>query len=319
VASVLLHNMIEGTLDGVGGLTGPRSAGRLLVIYWGLVTLPPFLIAASISLSSYFFAAAADVDVLGGFDKAKRLMPFLMQTAAFAILFVAAPARHVRARDAAIGGLVAAVLFEGLKNLFGYYVAAAGSQEAIYGALAAIPFFLVWIYASWTMILIGAEVAAALPEWRGALAAAEMRRLTSGERLTAAVAMLTLLWRRGQAGERVGQADLEAAIPAPSLDLSIILERLVDLGHIAVTDAGDLALTCDLDELTVYALQRDLDLALEETPAFRRALMKAAPGLSAPALAKMMAAVESAKAEIMSPSIKALAIGRAEEPPDVRR
>ena len=319
VTAIMLLNTIESTLNSVWRVTESRSLGRRLVIYWALLTLPPILIAASISLSSYFFAAAGEMDVLGVIDKAKRLTPFLMQTAAFTILFIAAPARRVRVRDAAAGGVIAAVLFEGLKNLFGYYVAAAGSQEAIYGALAAIPFFLVWIYASWTMILIGAEVAASLPEWRGALAAAQMHRLTSGERLTTAVAMLTLLWRRGQAGEPVGQSDLEAAIPAPSRDLSIILERLVDLGHVVVTEAGELALTRDLDELTVYALQRDLNLALEETPAFRRALVRTAPSLSAPALAKMMAAVESAKAEIMSPTIKSLAIGRAGDPPDVRR
>lgn len=319
VTAIMLLNTIENTLNGIWRVNERRSLGRRLIIYWALLTLPPILIAASISLSSYFFTAAGDVNVLGIGDHLQRLTPFLMQTAAFAILFIAAPARHVRWRDAAIGGFVAASLFEGLKNLFGYYVEAAGSQEAIYGALAAVPFFLIWIYASWTMILIGAEVAASLPEWRGALSAAERRRLTSGERLTTAVAVLTLLWRHSQASEPVERADLEAAIPAHSIDLGNILERLVQLGHVTITDTGALALIRDLDELTVYGLQRDLGLALEETPVFRRALQSAAPGLGVPALAKMMASAESAKAEIMSPTIKAVAIGRAEEAPDVRR
>jgi membrane protein len=93
---------------------------------------------------------------------------------------VTTPNRRVRIRDGFIGDLVAALLFEGMKHAFGLYISSAASEQAIYGALAAIPFLLLWIYATWTMILIGAEVAAALSEWKGALAAARRKTLTSG-------------------------------------------------------------------------------------------------------------------------------------------
>ena len=311
VTAILMLNTIEKTLNGVWRVTERRSIGQRLVIFWALLTLPPILIAASLSLSGYFQAVANQVDVIGAGDSLKRLTPFLMQAVAFAMLYAWAPNRRVRFRDAVIGGLVAALLFEGLKNAFGFYVAAAGSQEAIYGALAAIPFFLVWLYASWTMILIGAEVAASLPEWRGALAAAKRRRLTSGERLTAAIGILTLLWRGTAAGARVKREEIEAALPANAADLGAVLRRLIDLDYVAITEAGHLVLARDLDEVTVYALQRDMGLALEETPEFRRAIMERAGELGAPRLPELMAAVEASKAEIMAVTIKALVAEKA--------
>ena len=127
------------------------------------------------------------VDVFGIADIMEQVTPFLMQAVAFTFLFAATPNRRVRIRDAMRGGLVASLLFGCLKAGFGFYVASATSNQTIYGALAAVPVFLLWIYLSWMVILIGAEVAAALPEWRGALAAEQRRRLTSGERLVAAV------------------------------------------------------------------------------------------------------------------------------------
>lgn len=318
VTAILMLNTIENTLNAVWRVTERRSLRNRIIIFWALLTLPPILIAASISLSSYFFAVASEIDVLGLADLLRRAAPFLMQAAAFTILFMATPNRRVRLRDAAAGGLVAAVLFEGLKNLFGFYVATATSQEAIYGALAAIPFFLVWVYASWTMILIGAEVAAALPEWRGALAAERRRRLTSGERLTAAVGVLTLLWRRTEAGEKVFREDIDSALPADSADLGSVLARLSEIGLIDVAEAGHLVLVRDLDEVTVFQLQRDLGMALEETPRFRQALTEHAPSLSVPDLAEMMAKAESAKSEILDRTIKSLATDGVRRPTVVR-
>lgn len=313
VTAILMLNTIERTLNNVWRVTERRSFKQRMIIFWALLTLPPILIAASLSLSGYFFAVASQVDVFGVMDILKRLTPLLMQAAAFTVLFLATPNRRVRLLDAFAGGVVAALLFEGLKNVFGFYVASAGSQQAIYGALAAIPFFLVWIYATWTMILIGAEVAAALPEWRGVKDIEANRRLSSGDRLTAAVGVLALLWRRSEAGERATREDIEDALPADSADLSVVLDRLTAIGIVDVAEAGHLVLARDLDEMTVYRLQREMGLALEETPRFREALAEGDPELAAPALEQMLQSAEAAKADIMSASVKSVAVGRPSE------
>ncbi len=309
ITSLLMLNTIEQTLNGVWRVREVRPIRSRLMIFWAIMTLPPFLVVASLSISSYFFAIADSVDVFGLADILKRLTPLLMQAAAFTILFIATPYRRVRVRDALAGGAVSSVLFEILKNIFGFYVAvAAEGQQAIYGALAAIPLFLLWIYASWTIVLIGAEVAASLPEWRGVLAARQQGRLTSGERLATAVGILAFLWRRTERGEDVEREEIEAALPAEGFEIGIVLERLIDRGYIVIADTGRLVLGRDLAEATLYRPQADLGLALEERESFRNALERYAPALAAPMLAEILEATEAAKAEKMAISLKDLAI-----------
>ena len=76
-------------------------------------------------------------------------------------------AEHIRKiRDALVGGFTAELLFEILKKSFGYYVTALPTYETIYGAFATFPIFLIWMYISWLVVLLGAELCATMPEWR---------------------------------------------------------------------------------------------------------------------------------------------------------
>ena len=86
------------------------------------------------------------------------LIPFLMSTVAFFLIYRLLPNRTISTKSALIGGLVAGILFEIAKRLFAYYVIHFPSQQAIYGAFATIPIFLLWIYLSWIIILLGAEI-----------------------------------------------------------------------------------------------------------------------------------------------------------------
>jgi len=72
----------------------------------------------------------------------------------------------VRFADALTGGLVAGVLFEFTKRAFALYVTHIGGFQAIYGAFATLPIFLMWIYLSWLVVLAGAVLVAVMPEVR---------------------------------------------------------------------------------------------------------------------------------------------------------
>ena len=82
------------------------------------------------------------------------------------MLYVYMPNCKVEWRDAVIGGLIAAIAFELGKRGFGYYVRRIPTYTAVYGAFAALPVFLLWVYLCWMIALIGAMVASALPAIR---------------------------------------------------------------------------------------------------------------------------------------------------------
>ena len=94
------------------------------------------------------------------------MLPFCFEALAFVILYTAVPNKPIKFTDALVGGIAAALLFELTKRGFTWYISNVHSYEIIYGALSSIPIFLLWIYLSWLVVLIGAEVTATLGERR---------------------------------------------------------------------------------------------------------------------------------------------------------
>jgi len=83
---------------------------------------------------------------------------------AFTLLYVLMPARRVPLTPAVVGGVFAALAFEVAKRLFGLYIARFPTYEVVYGTLAVLPLFLLWVYVSWVIVLVGAAVTATLTE-----------------------------------------------------------------------------------------------------------------------------------------------------------
>jgi len=136
-------------------------------IYWMVITLGPLFLGASLAISSY-------VITLGGLEEGMfsgvmefvlGWLPLLFSVLAFLMMYLLVPNVSVRFVDALIGAVVAAVLFELSKKGFALYISNFPSYQAIYGALAAIPILFVWVYLSWIVVLIGAELTASLPEF----------------------------------------------------------------------------------------------------------------------------------------------------------
>ena len=168
VSALLMMSSVEESFNRI--FRAPARKRRLarFVVYWTVLTLGPILIAASLGLSSYVLAlpgfdGATDDLHLG--ERALRLLPYLVTWGALALSYLVVPNAPVRMRHAVVGGLLASLLFEATKQGFTQYLAKA-SYEQIYGVLAAVPIFLVWIYLSWVVVLIGASITASLSAFR---------------------------------------------------------------------------------------------------------------------------------------------------------
>jgi membrane protein len=169
ITALMLLWTVNSSFDTIWRVTRPRPLLVRLLAYWAILTVGPLLIGGALSLSGLLLATGTRY---GGeaftwsVGWITPLVPFLLQITAFTLLYLIAPNRRVLLGDALVGGVAAAVVFEAVKHGFALYIRLFPTYDAIYGAIAAIPVFLVWIYLCWIATLIGAEVAATLPEWR---------------------------------------------------------------------------------------------------------------------------------------------------------
>jgi membrane protein len=157
--------IIERAFNQIWRVKRPRPLLQRVLIYWALVTLGPLLFGMSLTLTSQLFSATSGlmsaVPVIGTLFY--TAMSVALTTGAYALLYMTVPNRWVDWRDAVWGGLVAAIAFEIAKRVFAVFIRQFPSYAIIYGALAALPLFLLWLYLSWMITLVGALITAALP------------------------------------------------------------------------------------------------------------------------------------------------------------
>lgn len=167
VTAVAVVVTVEHQFNRIWRVRERRPWRRRVAIYWLLVTVGPFLVALSVTLTSWLVSLSHGlVRELPDFPRwVLEPLPMLATTAAVAILYLLLPGRPVRVRDALVGGAVAGVLFEVTKYGFALYVANVANFTVVYGALATLPIFLLWIYLSWLVVLAGAVITASLPDY----------------------------------------------------------------------------------------------------------------------------------------------------------
>ncbi|KAF3997922.1 YihY family inner membrane protein [Glaciimonas immobilis] len=167
VALIVTTGMTMSTVDQVFNsiwrVKTQRPFVQRALVYWALVTLGPLLIGISITVTSYLTEATTGL-VIGWLGKwFYTVASISLTTVAFTWLYIVVPNRFVNWRDAVWGGLFAGIAFEVAKRIFTVYVIKFPTYTVIYGALAALPIFLLWIYMLWMITLIGALIVAALP------------------------------------------------------------------------------------------------------------------------------------------------------------
>lgn len=165
VIALLLISTIDQTINRIWRCTNKRSRVQAFTIYWTILSLGPVIIGVSLALSSYLFTVFQEDGSLSFVQRLLSFMPFILTWLTFAGIYTLVPHQRVSFRYALIGGFIATVLFSFGTDLFRLYIINFPSQEIIYGALAVIPILFVWIYYSWLIILIGAEVTATLEEF----------------------------------------------------------------------------------------------------------------------------------------------------------
>lgn len=306
VTSVLLLRNIENTLNRIWRVKQPRQGLLAMLMYWAVLTLGPIMLGVGLGISSYLTSVALftdTVEMLGGMRMWLSLLPLLLTTAMLTLLYTVVPNCHVPFRQGLLGGFIAAVLFEIAKAGFAKFIKLAPTYEIIYGAFAAVPLFLLWVYVSWVIVLAGAELvktSVIFAEYRGNV-----------PKLQALLRALHVLWQRQQEGRVLKPAKLRRTL----LDAHVnqwdeYRDLLVELQLVQRTDAGSYVLTRDLRTLSVAELA-----AMTPWPIDTLFQVEAAP--QAPTWEKVLGQrCAAAKAELhdtLSMSVEALFAGEIED------
>ncbi|MET4806531.1 YihY family inner membrane protein [Limibacillus sp. MBR-115] len=268
VTAVLLLMRIHTALNMIWRVTEPRPIIIRLLIYWAMLTIGPILIGLSITISGYLFtmmhmsgAEAFGIGTLG----LSRMVAIILNAMAFTLLFVVLPNRSIRWLHGLAGASVAACLFEAMKLAFAAYIEAFPSYQVIYGALAAIPIFLLWMYFVWVVVLLGAEVAAALGEW-GAVSSRAGRLIAAADRLPLALSLLVRLQEASKKGRALKVQVWSRGLPVLPGELDDVIGRLRKSGYVERTSRGRWLLSRDLRSATLGDLTKTLGLTHDTYP-----------------------------------------------------
>lgn len=166
VVALMLINSIDRTLNSIWHDTETRPIFTSFAIYWLILTLGPLLVGVSIAASTYVKAMFESAANFSFRLKLLSLVPFLSTWFIFTMIYMVVPNKKVSIKHSAAGALIAAVFFTLGKQAFAWYIVTFPSYQLIYGAMATLPIMLLWIQLSWTVVLLGAQLAAVLAEVR---------------------------------------------------------------------------------------------------------------------------------------------------------
>jgi len=166
------------------------------------------------------------------------------------------PKARVPVKNAAIAGIFVTIVFELLKHTFGVVMANFTSYEAIYGAFAALPIFLLWIYLSWNLILLGVEISYTLTIF-------ETKEVYPRHPLLSLLDMLNVVYSHHQRGESVSEQQLRDVLGRKELPKwYTYLNYLQDSDLITTTEENNYVLKRDLNQMSLWDFYRTLPYPL---------------------------------------------------------
>ncbi len=255
VTALLMMLTIEKSFNHIWRVRQARAGIISFLRYWAVLSLGPLLLGAGFALSSYLasqelFTEAASM--VQGIVPGMRLITFALTALGFTLLYVTVPNCKVPLRAALAGGFFAAALFELAKRGFGIFVMNFSSYKLVYGAFAALPVFLIWIYLSWSIILLGVEVSRALAVYRD-----DSRSFRHP--VLAILDVLQLFWQRQQKGLTVSDIDAMAVLGKEEVEIWFDFARILQELHIIHrTDTGAYVLSRNLETLDFHDFYRQL-------------------------------------------------------------
>ena len=270
VTAVLMLRNIEKAFNQIWRASENRSPVSSFMLYWAVLSLAPVTIGAALALSTYLSSFAhvlENYDVIGVQGFMLKIAPLALSTAGFSLIYAAVPNCRVPFKHCLVGGFVAAGAFHIAKSVFTVLVVGS-SYTFIYGAFAAVPLFLLWIYLSWNIVLMGGILV-------HSMSAYQSEEQANRPLVLKALDLLYLFWQRQETGQGVGEMELVSR----RHDITRGLDNdswqqlrtiFLDKRLIAENDRGQYLLSRDLHSVSLSQLKEwvngEQPLTAEEPP-----------------------------------------------------
>jgi membrane protein len=243
---IKLLSTIERSFNDIWGVQRSRGVLRKLADYLTMVTVTPIFLVAATALTIAAQASSA-VEYLRTawhlgdvIDEALRVLPLVAMWAGFTFVYMAMPNSKTRVSSAALGGLVAAILWELALVLHIKFQVGIARYNALYSSFAAFPIFLIWINVSWVTVLFGAEVCVAHQSEESYVHIARSRPADHAFKEVVALRAMARIGARFLAGGEAWTASLLATdLGVPQRPLQEILYLLASRGFLVDTPRGD--------------------------------------------------------------------------------
>lgn len=263
VIALMLLWSIDEALNKIWGAKKNTNYLRVFLTYWAVLTLGPILIGTSIIVTSFLTSLSFisdTVDFLGINTVFWSLVPVFLTLLTFTLVYLIIPNSQVRVIHALIGGITATILFETAKEGFAFYISHNTTYTNLYGTLAALPIFLIWLYISWLVTLWGAVTTRCLELFD--FSAVNNNNYISNQFISA-FHLLKVLSEASQEGITLTE---DSIYMEPALNHEKSLDNiLLDLNKrswIHKTEEGHWALSKDLSTITLWDLYNDFPYAL---------------------------------------------------------
>jgi membrane protein len=162
---ITLIQKIESAFNYTWHVRSERTFSERFATFISVLTVGPLLVFAAIAITGslmnntvmQMITAREPFGLMAG--AAARMTPYILVISAFTFLYVLIPNTKVRYFPAFVGGIVAGILWESAGYVFAYFVASATKYQAVYATFGTALFFMIWLYVSWLILLVGASIA----------------------------------------------------------------------------------------------------------------------------------------------------------------
>ena len=265
VVALMLMWQIDKALNYIWAINKSKNLLSNFLTYWAVLTLGPVLMGVSLMVTSYIVSLpliSDAADTIGVRTQMLSMIPVIMTLFAFTLIYLIVPNTRVTFFHALAGGITATLFFELAKRGFALFVSHNTTYSRLYGALATVPIFLIWIYISWLVTLFGAVTSRSMSLFDFSLE----QNTYSAHRFLSAFHILRVLSNAAQKGQALTDENIHRdSFLHNEKSLDEILYELEDSGWILKTENELWALAKDLDTVTLWDLYQKLPYSLPKT------------------------------------------------------